>query len=306
MPRRAPTLLLVAALALCCSALCGVASAGALSFVPCAGASAAGFECATLPVPVEPHRPRGRDALAERRAQTGRPDPSGDRRRRARRRPGQAALPLAEFIAKAIAPALGSRDLLVFDQRGTGASDPLSCRALRSFERHARADAVRTLRAEIGPARGGFTTQESVEDIEALRVAGGYEKLVLYGTSYGTKVALEYAERYPQNVEALVLDSVVQPNGPEPLTSTASRRSPGSSPSCARTAPARASPATPRRHRAPGRAAANARAQRLGLRRLGQAPHAHDDRARACSAMLEAGDLNPALRALLPAAVARR
>jgi pimeloyl-ACP methyl ester carboxylesterase len=30
---------------------------------------------------------------------------------------------------------------------------------------------------------------------------------VLYGTSYGTKVALEYAERYPQHVEAMVLDS---------------------------------------------------------------------------------------------------
>jgi pimeloyl-ACP methyl ester carboxylesterase len=48
-------------------------------------------------------------------------------------------------------------------------------------------------------------------------VAGGYEKLVLYGTSYGTKVAEEYAQAYPSHVEALVLDSVVPPNGPEPL-----------------------------------------------------------------------------------------
>ena len=71
--------------------------------------------------------------------------------------------------------------------------------------------------SEIGPARGGFTTQESVQDIEALREAGGYEKLVLYGTSFGTKVAMDYAERYPQNVEALVLDSVVPPEGQEPL-----------------------------------------------------------------------------------------
>ncbi len=70
---------------------------------------------------------------------------------------------------------------------------------------------------EIGPARGDFTTAESVADIEALRQAGGYEKLVLYGTSYGTKVALEYAERYPQHVEALVLDSTETPSGPEPF-----------------------------------------------------------------------------------------
>ena len=48
-------------------------------------------------------------------------------------------------------------------------------------------------------------------------MAGGYEKLVLYGTSYGTKVAEEYAQAYPSHVEALVLDSVVPPNGPEPL-----------------------------------------------------------------------------------------
>ena len=71
---------------------------------------------------------------------------------------------------------------------------------------------------EIGPARGGYTTQESVEDIEAIRQAAGYEKLVLYGTSYGTKVAEEYAERYPQHVESLVLDSVVLPDGPEPFS----------------------------------------------------------------------------------------
>ena len=40
---------------------------------------------------------------------------------------------------------------------------------------------------------------------------------MLYGTSYGTKVAEEYAQAYPSHVEALVLDSVVPPNGPEPL-----------------------------------------------------------------------------------------
>ena len=56
-----------------------------------------------------------------------------------------------------------------------------------------------------------------MQDIEALRQAGGYEKLVLYGTSYGTKVALDYAERYPEHVEALVLDSVVPPEGAEPF-----------------------------------------------------------------------------------------
>ena len=55
-------------------------------------------------------------------------------------------------------------------------------------------------------------------DIEAIRQAAGYEKLVLFGVSYGTKVALEYAERYPQNVESLVLDSVVPPERDDPFS----------------------------------------------------------------------------------------
>jgi pimeloyl-ACP methyl ester carboxylesterase len=63
-----------------------------------------------------------------------------------------------------------------------------------------------------------FTTAQSVADIEAIRQAGGYEKLVLYGTSYGTKVAERYAQSYPTHVEGLVLDSVVPPNGPDPLS----------------------------------------------------------------------------------------
>ncbi len=41
---------------------------------------------------------------------------------------------------------------------------------------------------------------------------------MLFGVSYGTKVALEYAERYPQNVEALVLDSVVPPERSDPFS----------------------------------------------------------------------------------------
>ncbi len=135
--------------------------------------------------------------------------------------PGQAALGLGEFVAKAMSPALGARDLLIFDQRGTGESDPLSCPAFESASEVQRAHGIGELvghcAQQLGAARGGYTTPETVADIEAIRQAGGYEKLVLYGTSYGTKVALEYAEQYPQHVEALVLDSVVPSAGPEPF-----------------------------------------------------------------------------------------
>src|SRR5205085_4765180 len=134
--------------------------------------------------------------------------------------PGQATLRLARFIAEAVAPALARSDLLLFDQRGTGASGPLSCPALSAGEiatANSLGEVIQRCARQLGPARGAYTTRESVEDIEAVRQAAGYEKLVLYGTSYGTKVALEYAARYPQHVESLVLDSTEMPEGPEPF-----------------------------------------------------------------------------------------
>ena len=124
--------------------------------------------------------------------------------------PGQAAIPFASKLAQNIAPALATRDLLVFDQRGTGSSGEL-----RSALARARLDRRRTCAAAIGPSRGFYRTAESVEDIEAIRAGRRLRKLVLYGISYGTKVAEAYAAKYPANVEALVLDSVVPPEGPD-------------------------------------------------------------------------------------------
>jgi pimeloyl-ACP methyl ester carboxylesterase len=137
--------------------------------------------------------------------------------------PGQSAIPLVSDFAELLAPALATRDLLMFDQRGTGVSSPLRC----SLAGRTLTLAGTRCANEIGPRRGQFTTSASVEDIEALREASGYDKLVIYGVSYGTKVALDYAARYPDRVAGLVLDSVVLPEGPDPLqrsTFTAMRR----------------------------------------------------------------------------------
>ena len=101
--------------------------------------------------------------------------------------PGQAALPVAGSLARALEPLHRTRDLIVYDQRGTGASGPLNC-TVRGWPRTTRA--VGACARQLGPARGSFRTADSVEDIEALRVAGGYQRLVIYGVSYGTKVAL--------------------------------------------------------------------------------------------------------------------
>ena len=131
--------------------------------------------------------------------------------------PGQAALPFAEQFAQVLGPIVSTRDLIAFDQRGIGLSGRCPATVSNSAPTAPPGPAIAECAAQLGPTRSFYTPADTVADIEAMRVAGGYEKLVLYGTSYGTKVAEEYAQAYPSHVEALVLDSVVPPNGPEPL-----------------------------------------------------------------------------------------
>lgn len=217
--------------------------------------------------------------------------------------PGQAALPLSAYVAQAIAPALGTRDLLLFDQRGTGASSPLSCPALEGFSFEPISHIYERCALQIGPSRGDYTTAESVQDIEALRQAGGYEKLVLYGTSYGTKVALDYAALYPQNVEALVLDSVVPAAGEEPLEiPTFKAIGPALEELCANRACAgiTSNPLHDVAHLAAilhKHALSGSVYDGSGKRHAGTIGEA------GLLGIIQGGDLNPALRALLPAAV---
>jgi pimeloyl-ACP methyl ester carboxylesterase len=132
--------------------------------------------------------------------------------------PGQAALPLAEQLVELLGPVAATRDVIVFDQRGTGLSHALGCHAFERPDLFSSVGAVVAACAgQLGPSRAFFTTADSVADIEAIRAAGGYEKLLLYGTSYGTKLAEQYAQQHPERVEGLVLDSVVTPNGPDTL-----------------------------------------------------------------------------------------
>lgn len=196
----------------------GAPAAVGAGFSPCPNDP--GLGCASVPVPLDRSgNVPGAISLSVERHLAG-PAPSRSAVLALAGGPGQAALPLARFITEVLAPAVGERDLLLFDQRGTGASGPLSCSALSGAEStpaQSVAELVQRCAKQLGPARGDYTTLESVADIEAVRRAAGYQKLVLYGTSYGTKVALEYAQRYPQNVESLVLDSVEPPEGPEPF-----------------------------------------------------------------------------------------
>lgn len=194
---------------------CALAPAGASADLPWAACTPAGFECSSLAVPVDRANPAGGNVTLSVSRVKAASNPNNVAVVPLAGGPGQAALPLAQTFASVLAPAIADRDLLVFDQRGTGASGALSCSALS--QRGSIVKLAESCANEIGPQRGFYRTIDSVADIEALRVAGGYSKLVLFGVSYGTKVAEEYAATYPQNVEELVLDSVVLPEGPDPF-----------------------------------------------------------------------------------------
>jgi pimeloyl-ACP methyl ester carboxylesterase len=192
------------------------AAQSTIPFTPCKESSQ--LACAHLTVPLDPSGATpGTVTLAIRR----RLAPVGEARTAVialAGGPGQSAIPFTEDFTELLGPILDTRDLIVFDQRGTGYSHPLACHGFEApGAYHTYGKLLASCAEQIGPERAFYTSEDSVADIEALRKALGYEKLVLYGTSYGTKVAEEYAQRYPQNVEALVLDSVVPPGGPDPL-----------------------------------------------------------------------------------------
>ncbi len=187
---------------------------GSIAYKPCARTN--NFACARLQVPLDPTGTApGTLTLAVRRHRA----PIGEAHTAIvalAGGPGQSAIPFAEDFAEQLGPIAATRDLIVFDQRGTGESGALSCRAFKHvYAANPPGRVIQACAAQLGRSRAFYGTAASVADIEAIRQAGGYEKLVLYGTSYGTKVAEEYAQAHPERVEALVLDSVVPPGGPE-------------------------------------------------------------------------------------------
>ncbi|MEI2701066.1 MAG: alpha/beta hydrolase [Baekduia sp.] len=292
-----------------CTSLCGalVAATAVLMWPAAAQAQEpawsacnglAGYTCATVTVPLDRSAPsQGSVRLSVSRV-TAASNPDKIAVVPLAGGPGQAALPLRQSFAGALSAALATRDLLVFDQRGTGSSDPLACGALRSAATLVAAE--QGCASELGSARGFYRTIDSVADIEALRIAGGYEKLMLFGVSYGTKVAQAYAAAHPDRVEALILDSVVPVDGPDPFRLSSLRAVPRVLKQlCASGACARATPDVA----ADLRAVASRLARRPVSGRVTTSSGRQRTETMSESALIGAllsGDLNPALRAELP------
>ncbi len=144
--------------------------------------------------------------------------------------PGAGALELsASAYGVLVEPFLDKHDFIVFDQRGTGLSEPvLECDELtkmylqdiRGLIDSTTRDLVyaNAFHACSGLMRGqgvqlqAYTTRESAADVRDLLGALGYDKVNLYGASYGTRLAQVIMREYPEIVNTAILDSVVPVN----------------------------------------------------------------------------------------------
>jgi pimeloyl-ACP methyl ester carboxylesterase len=126
-----------------------------------------------------------------------------------------------------------NRDIILFDQRGVGFSQPaLDCPQFTKLYLDLldhEVDGVR-LTAEEGLARNvealaacakelstiadlsAYNTAASAADVNDLRIALGYDKVNLWGGSYGTRLALGVMRDFPQGLRSVVLEAVYPPD----------------------------------------------------------------------------------------------
>lgn len=121
--------------------------------------------------------------------------------------PGQGAKKYGALIPPAFREVRKTRDIVLVDLRGTGGSNPLSCDFGDSLEMLEGEDpdtasCLRSLKAD--PRL--YTTEPAVDDLDEVRAALGYERINLWGGSYGTRAALVYARRHPDRMRTVVLD----------------------------------------------------------------------------------------------------
>jgi pimeloyl-ACP methyl ester carboxylesterase len=139
--------------------------------------------------------------------------------------PGGDALETIPLVfAMRFAPFLANHDLIMFDQRGTGYSQPsLSCPESRELTfdlleqdisiEAASEQAVAALLAchdrlvAEGVNLAAYNSAQSAADLNDLRLALGVDEWNLWGLSYGTRLAQTAMRDYPEGIRSVVLDS---------------------------------------------------------------------------------------------------
>ena len=145
--------------------------------------------------------------------------------------PGQAATEVAGQVVTLFTKLNRDRDLVLVDQRGTGGSHRLSCRA----ETEARGEsgsfgaslddddlpkriAACAARLSRDADLTRYTTTIAMQDLDEVRARLGYRQVDLWGASYGTRAALEYLRLFPDRVRTMTLDGVAPPSQKLPLS----------------------------------------------------------------------------------------
>ena len=127
--------------------------------------------------------------------------------------PGQGARGLAPVAARYFREIRRHRDIVLVDLRGTGASGPLQCGAAGNDDAFLKeedaADLARQCLREIDADPRFYTHQQSLADLNEIRAALGYDRINLWGGSWGTRAALLFALRYPEVTRTVILDGAV-------------------------------------------------------------------------------------------------
>ncbi len=124
-------------------------------------------------------------------------------------------------------------DVIALDQRSTGMSKPnLTCPQALDFPLDkplTREDLLRHYKersracAEHWRSQGvdlrGYNTNESADDLEALRLALGAPKISLWGISYGTHLGLAAIRRHGKNIDRAILAGIEGPDHTQKLSS---------------------------------------------------------------------------------------
>lgn len=130
--------------------------------------------------------------------------------------PGQAATAAAEWAVEELSVVLETRDVVLVDRRGTGGSNGLSCPqpgpetgiAARLSRRPAEVARACRRALEGRADLTKYTSPYAADDLDAVREALGYERINLYGGSYGSREAFEYMRRHGEHLRSGVVFAV--------------------------------------------------------------------------------------------------
>ena len=128
--------------------------------------------------------------------------------------PGQGAAQVSSAVVGLFRDVRKERDIVFVDQRGTGQSNGLPCDqdsddldTLLSDE-HALQTLLKCLEGYEADLRY-YTTPVAMDDLDEARSRLGYERINLWGVSYGTRAALVYVRRHGERVRSVIMDGAV-------------------------------------------------------------------------------------------------